>query len=180
MNSSLGQDHRRTTLPEDPLLAGALLGAGLPIEAEELLQKASTYYHLDDIAEKHLLEAQAIAPGHAAVLIGLYRFYFYKGRLAEALDVARACLLKAAADCELSADWRLVSPRDAHFGDFEKALPRFYLFTLKAYAYLQMRLGNLEEGLLAVLKLLELDPSDKIGAKVLLEVLQRTGQDDHD
>jgi hypothetical protein len=43
-----------------------------------------------------------------------------------------------------------------------------------------MRLGNLEEGLLAVLKLLELDPLDKIGAKVLLEVLQRTGQDDYD
>jgi len=123
---------------------------------------------------------QALAPDHAAVLIGLYRFYFYKGRLAEALDVAKVCLLKAADDCGLPADWRLVSPNDASFSDFEKALPRFYLFTLKGYAYLQMRLGNLEEGLLAVLKLLELDPLDKIGAKVLLEVLQRTGQDDHD
>ena len=57
-------------------------------------------------------------------------------------------------------------------------LPRFYLFTLKGYAYLQMRLGNLEEGRAAVMKLLELDPSDKIGARVLLEVLERVGQDD--
>jgi tetratricopeptide (TPR) repeat protein len=180
MNSSLKQDNRQTSLPEDPLLACALLGAGLPMEAEELLQKASAFYHLNDIAEKHLLEAQSIAPGHAAVLIGLYRFYFYKGRLAEALEIARVCLLKAAADCELPADWHLVSAHDANFSDFEKTVPRFYLFTLKGYAYLQMRLGNLEEGLLAVLKLLELDPLDKIGAKVLLEVLQRTGQDDYD
>jgi hypothetical protein len=57
-------------------------------------------------------------------------------------------------------------------------LPRFYLFTLKGYAYLQMRLGNLEEGRTAVMKLLELDPTDKVGARVLLEVLERTGLDD--
>jgi tetratricopeptide (TPR) repeat protein len=180
MISSLRQDSQQTNPLEDPLLASALLGAGLPMEAEELLQKASAFYHLDDVAEKHLLEAHSIAPGHAAVLIGLYRFYFYKGRLADALEIARVCLLKAAADCELSADWRLVSAHDANFSDYEETLPRFYLFTLKAYAYLQMRLGNLEEGLVAVLKLLELDPSDKIGAKVLLEVLQRMGRDDHD
>ena len=180
MTGSLRHDSPQTNLLEDPLLAGALLGAGLPAEAEELLQKASALYHLDDIAEKHLLEAQSIAPGHAAVLIGLYRFYFYKGRLAEALEIAKVCLLKAAADCELPSDWRSVSAHDAAFSDYEMTLPRFYLFTLKGYAYLQMRLGNLEEGLVAVLKLLELDPLDKIGAKVLLEVLQRTGQNDHD
>jgi hypothetical protein len=57
-------------------------------------------------------------------------------------------------------------------------LPRFYLFTLKGYAYLQMRLGDLDEGRAAVAKLLELDPSDKIGARVLFEVLERVGLDD--
>ncbi len=72
----------------DALLAGALLGGGLPSEAEHHLWQAGLSYHLDDIAENHLREAAAIASGHAAVLIGLYRFYFYKGRLAEALDVA--------------------------------------------------------------------------------------------
>ena len=59
-------------------------------------------------------------------------------------------------------------------------LPRFYLFTLKGYAYLQMRLGELEESRDAVMKLLELDPSDKIGAKVLLGVLERIGKDEYD
>ena len=57
-------------------------------------------------------------------------------------------------------------------------LPRFYLFTLKGYAYLQMRLGNFSEGRDAVMKLLEIDPSDKIGATVLLDVLQRMGNSD--
>jgi len=66
----------------------------------------------------------------------------------------------------------------AEFGRYENILPRFFLFSLKGYAYLQMRLGQTEEGRVAVLKLLELDPTDKIGAKVLLGVLERMGQDD--
>ena len=123
-------------------------------------------------------EAEALAPGHAAVLIGLYRFYFYKGRLAEALDVARRCLAKAAEESNLPADWRQVQAGDAGFGCYENILPRFFLFSLKGYAYLQMRLGETEEGRLAVQKLLELDPTDKIGAKVLMGVLDRMGQDD--
>ncbi|OCK53886.1 hypothetical protein [Bradyrhizobium sp. LMTR 3] len=163
---------------EGALIAHTLLGDGLPREAEDHLWQAGLSYHLDEIAEKHLHEAQALAPGHAAVLIGLYRFYFYKARLAEALEVAKLCISKAARENGLSDDWRRVSATDAAFACDENSLSRFYLFSLKAYAYLQMRLGNLDEGNAAANKLLELDPTDKIGAKVLLDVLERIGQDD--
>jgi tetratricopeptide (TPR) repeat protein len=160
------------------VLANALLGGGLPPEAEFHLWEAGLSYHLDDVAEHHLRQAQALAPGHAAVLIGLYRFYFYKGRLADALTVAKVCLEKAARENRLAAEWKHVAPSDAAFSHYENMLPRFYLFTLKGYAYLQMRLGDLDEGRAAVAKLLELDPSDKVGARVLLDVLERVGQDD--
>jgi tetratricopeptide (TPR) repeat protein len=163
---------------EGALIAHSLLGEGLPPEAEDHLWQAGLSYHLDEIAEKHLHEAQALAPGHAAVLIGLYRFYFYKGRLAEALEIAKRCIAKAAQENGFADDWRLVAAADAPFGHYEKILPRFFLFSLKGYAYLQMRLGHLEEGRQAAAKLLELDPSDKIGAKVLLDVLSRMEQDD--
>src|SRR5271166_4784594 len=69
------------------------------------------------------------------------------------------------------------APADAAFGSYD-ALPRFYMFTLKAYAYLQLRLGDTGEGRDAVLKLLELDPADRINAGLLLDVLQRAGRDD--
>lgn len=162
----------------EALVTGALLGRGLPSEAEHHLWEAGLSYHLDDVAERHLREAEALAPDHAAVLIGLYRFYFYKGRIAEALAVARRCLLKAAQENRLPDDWRSVRAGDAEFGRYENILPRFFLFSLKGYAYLQMRLGETDEGRLAVQKLLELDPTDKIGAKVLLGVLERMGHDD--
>jgi tetratricopeptide (TPR) repeat protein len=163
--------------------ADALLGADLPAEAARHLQLAGLTYADDAVAERHLREAETIAPDHAAVLIGLYRFYFYKGRLAEALAVATVCLNKAARENGLVGDWRLVQPADANFGNYDARLERFYLFTLKGYAYLQMRLGALEEGREAVLKLLELDPTDKIGARVLLGVLEamaHDGRDDED
>ncbi len=163
---------------DDALLAQALLGGGLPPAAEDHLRRAGLSYHLDAVAEEHLQQALALAPGHAAVLIGFYRFYFYKGRLREALDMAKQCLAKAARENRLAPDFQDVAADDAPFGRYDTLLPRFYLFSLKGYAYLQMRLGDLDEGRAAVTKLLQLDPTDKIGAKVLLDVLERVGQDD--
>jgi tetratricopeptide (TPR) repeat protein len=165
---------------DDGLLAAAVLGGGLPEEAEMHLALAGQSYHRSEIAEQHLRAAETIAPDHAAVLIGFYRFYFYKGRLAEALTVAERCLAKSARDNGFAVDWRAVGAQDAEFGRFDNALARFYLFTLKGYAYLQMRLGNLAEGGAAVAKLIELDPTDKVGARVLLEVLERAERGDDD
>jgi tetratricopeptide (TPR) repeat protein len=163
---------------DDSALIAAILGAGLPQRAERHLRLAARDYRNAEVAEAHLWRAQALAPNHAAVLIGLYRFYFYQHRLPEALDVAKACLKKAAQDNGLSLEWREVNAADAAFGDFAAVLPRFYLFTLKGYAYLSMRLGDLAEGREIVMKLLELDPSDKVGAKVLLGILDRIGLED--
>ena len=158
----------------------AVLGLGLPAEAERHLREAGLAYFQDEVAEEHLRAARAIAPAHAAVLIAFYRYYFYKGRLAEALEIARACLRKAADDTGLAADWRQVRRRDAEFDTYDAVLPRFYLFTLKGYAYLQMRLGNVAEGRDAAMKVQELDRDDKLGAKVLLGVLDRMGKADDD
>lgn len=170
--------------PDEELLANAVLGAGLPEEAEDHLRAAGRAYAQNDIAEHHLREARKLAPDHAAVLIAFYRFYFYKGRLDEALEMARTCLAKAAVDMgwapRLIDDWRQVSRIDAAFDTYDAVLPCFYLFTLRGYAYLQMRLGNTAEGRDAVMKLLELDPGNKLGAKVLLEVLERMGRSDEE
>ncbi len=170
--------HDIAVMAEDAALTAAILGAGLPETAGRHLRLAARSYRDNAIAEAHLWRAHALAPSHAAVLIGLYRFYFYKNRLAEALDVGRICLRKAARDNGLALDWREVRARDAAFSDYAAALPRFYLFTLKACAYLSMRLGDVAEGRAMVTKLLELDPGDKIGAKVLLGVLDRIGVSD--
>ncbi len=161
-------------------IAASILGAGLPAGAERHLRAAGAAYHQDDVAETHLLAALRLAPDHPAALIGLYRFYFYKGRLDEALDVARKCLAMATRRLGIGGDWRDVDAADADFGSYAAILPRFFMFALKGYAYLQMRTGALDEGRAAVRQLLALDPSDKINAGLLMTIAGRFGVEDDD
>ena len=164
----------------DEILSSPVFGVGLPAEAERHLREAALSYHLGDVSERHLFEARRVAPTHVAVLIGLYRFYFYKNRLEDTLEIAKTCLTRAAIENSLSLDWRQVRPGDAAFGSYDAVMPRFFMFVLKGYAYLQLRLGEHEEGREAATKLLELDPTDKVGAKLLLSVLERMEADDVD
>jgi tetratricopeptide (TPR) repeat protein len=161
-----------------PLEEAVLLGTGLPPQVVAALDEASAHYADEERAEACLQAAYALAPEHPTVLIGLYRFYFYKGRLMDAVVISTRCVVKAARLNGLRMDWRQVCAADAAFSDFGAVLPRFYLFSLKAYPYLRLRLGDVDEGRDAVEKLLELDPTDKINARVLLDVLNRSEQPD--
>lgn len=167
----------------DAWLDSACLGGALPPAVAADLQSAAAAYHLDEVAESYLSQAYARAPDHPAVHIALYRFYFYKNRLSEALAVAQRCLAKTAVDLGLPVDWREIAPDHAVFAshaDSFAAAPRFYLFTLKGCAYLNMRLGELEQGEALVAKLIALDPTDKLGGSVLQGILDRVGQNDDD
>ena len=165
----------------DAWLDSACLGGALPPAVAADLQKAAMSYHLDEVAESYLSLAYSRAPGHPAVHIALYRFYFYKNRLSEALAVAQRCLAKTAVDLGLPVDWREIAPEHAVFSGHAEsyaAAPRFYLFTLKGCAYLSLRLGDLEQGETLLSKLIALDPSDKLGGSVLRGVLDRMGKND--
>ena len=154
--------------------------AGLSEEAAQHLDLAGINYTQDSIAEHHLAEALRLAPEHLAVQVGYYRYLFYKGRLADALRQLDVCLDMAAQQNGLHHDWHNVHRDDADFGSFDSVFARFYMFALKAHGYLQMRLGHLEAGRSAILKALELDPGDKVGAKILLDVLDRQGLDEYE
>ncbi|MFZ5491821.1 MAG: hypothetical protein ACOY6E_04905 [Pseudomonadota bacterium] len=165
---------------EQVFAAAALLGGALPADADRHLRAAGQHYADDAQALRHLAAAAAAAPAHPAVLIGRYRFFFYKGCWAEALAVAGECLAWAARLLALPADWHDTRPQQAEFGAYHAVPARFYLFTLKGYAYLSLRLGLLSDGQAAARKLLELDPADRVGGQVLLDVLRRLEQGDDD
>jgi len=155
----------------------ACLGAGLPAAAEQALALAGLHYAEPEVALAHLEQARRMAPGHFAIDIGFYRFYFYRGRLHDALRVAQECLRRAAQALGAGTDWRAVRADAADFASFS-ALPRFLLFSLKGYAYLQLRLGALDEGRAALSKLAELDVADRLKGSVLSDVLQGDPDDD--
>lgn len=164
---------------DDAWLADACLGHGLAPDVQALIDAAAKSWNDETRAEELLADAARRAPDHAAVFIARYRFYFYRNRLADALTVARECLVKAARDIRAPQDWRAVESTHANFDSYD-VLPRFYLFALKGYAYLNMRLGNLSEGAQALEKLQGLDPADRLNGSVLRGVLDRIGREDDD
>lgn len=165
----------------DDWLDNACLGGVLPAAVAADLHKAAMSYHQDEVAESYLSLAYARAPDHPAVHIALYRFYFYKNRLREALAVGQRCLAKTAVDLGLPSDWRQIAPDHPVFSvhaESYAAAPRFYLFTLKGCAYLNLRLGYMEQGEALLGKLMALDPTDKLGGSVLRGVLDRAREED--
>lgn len=147
-------------------------------EAAYELAQADRAYQEPRRAEMHLRRALAIAPDHIEVWVALYRFHFYSGELEQALPWAERCIERTARELGLGPGWRDVKADGRDFSDFDAVKPRFFLFALKAWGYLQMRLGNVAQGRAAVEKLLELDPQDRVGAGVLIEVLNRSEADD--
>jgi len=159
-------------VPIDPDFDDAVLGFGLPAEAEQALAQAGVLRADPPEAMAALMRAKAIAPEHPAVLIAFYRHHFYGHRLAAARDVARTALVVGARALCLPLVWRDV-PGRALAGADEDITTRFYLWVLKGYAYLSMRLDDPVEARDALAKLRMIDPDDRVGGALLEAVRQR-------
>ncbi len=158
----------------------AVLGHGLPAAAEAALAEAGRCRSSDpSAAMAALMRAQLLAPEHPAVLIALYRHHFYGHRLVLARDVARRALVVAAQALGLPTVWREVQPLPLPDA-MTDARSRFYLFVLKGYAYLSLRLDDGVEARDALALLAGLDPDDRVGGSVLEAVRVRAlvGQDE--
>jgi len=144
----------------------------LSTEVEALIQTAGGLYGEGE-AEQPLLDALRLAPESLNVLVAVYRFYYYQHRLEDALAIARQALSVTARRLGIPLDWKLLGTEQvSQGGSASMALVRFHLLSLKAEAYLLLRLGRREEGRAILTKLLELDAHNRLGAKQLLEVAE--------
>ena len=148
----------------------ALFGGEASSVITQLLQEAATVYQQTSRAEAILWSAQAIDPACLPVYFALYKFYFYKLRLADAEKAALMGLKTAAHQGGFTAEWSRLSHSDANWNSALGA-QHFYLFTLKALAFIRLRLGRREESLALLDKISELDPGDTVGSSVIRDLL---------
>lgn len=153
----------------------AVLGHGLPAAAEAALREAGVLRADPSAAMAALMRAQQLAPEHPAVLIALYRHHFYGHRIGPARDIARRALHAGAAALGLASCWRDVPRTPLEGARFDPGV-RFYLFALKGYAYLSLRLHDMDEARDALALLRHLDPHDHVGGALLEGVRQRALQ----
>jgi hypothetical protein len=113
------------------------------------------------------------APQSLPVYYLLYKLHAGLGELDRAEQAASKGLAAAARAAGLPADWRTVQPGQADFA--APGAARFWLFTLKALAFVQLRRG--ERGIAQALvdQLARLDPGDQIGASVVRALLAESG-----
>lgn len=145
----------------------------LPGELEHLLQQAAENYGSPQ-AEHDLLAAYFQAPENFTVLVALYRYFYYQHRYEDALRVSERTLIVAANLLGINRDWRQIGDMDLAYGvRHSMALMRFYLYALKGAGYLQLRLGNYQEALERLQKVVDLDISDRIGTTSLRDLAQQ-------
>lgn len=168
----MGLDIMATAIAIDDLC----FGHGLPVNIKLLLQRATRAYEDTALAESLLMQARQLAPDALEVCIALYKFYFYKYRLAEAEAVALQTLTRAAELGGFDPDWNVL---DIHSADWSEPLgpERAYLFTLKALAFINLRLERMEESKAILDKLDQLDPMDQVGASVIRALAVRMEED---
>lgn len=123
------------------------------------------------LAETLLWQAQRQAPDALPVYFSLYKFYFYKGDLENAELAARMGLGAAAGAGKFDADWRGLEVEAADWSDYASPA-HFYLFTLKALAFIRLRCGDTGEASAILAKLAELDPCDSVGAAVIRAIAE--------
>ena len=155
------QDFKTDTLyfdgPADPVV-------------QTLLELAAEQYGPD--AEPLLQRARKHAPDNLSVLVGLYRFYYYQHRYADALSIAHSVMAVVAPRIEFPGSWQdldMVAVINGAMHSF--SLVRFYLFALKAAGYLHLRMGQFAEGKAMITKVVEVDSADRLGARLLLDIL---------
>ncbi|PPD02852.1 MAG: hypothetical protein CTY29_11650 [Methylobacter sp.] len=140
-------------------------GSVLP-EISQLLEEAMRSYHDTDHAENLLNKAHQQAPSALPVYFSYYKFLFYKGRLAEAEGMVRAGLDEAARQGGFTASWEQLTPETADWLAHDSP-QHFYLFSLKALAFIRLRQGDQSECGQILGKLRLLDPADTVGASVI-------------
>jgi len=154
-------------MQEQTIAEGTVRFGGIvPPEVDIRLSMAAAAHRDARTTEVLLLDAQSIDPTCLPVYFALYKFYFYRSRLAEAERITLQALIAAARQAGFSEDWQRLTPHTADWVATDEP-QHFYLFSLKALAFIRLRLGRTEEARAILAKLNELDPSDTVGASVI-------------
>jgi tetratricopeptide (TPR) repeat protein len=147
-----------------------------PAEVKDLLILASDNWENTELSEKYINEALALAGKNANVLIGAYRFFFYKSKCEIALQIAERVLNMVQEDENLPESWEELKPIILTRGQE----PAIRLFT-NAYAgkgYLLAKLGRLEEATLITSRIKDIDTRREFCATTVFEVLTQPPEED--
>lgn len=143
----------------------------MPPEVNQLLQSAVIASSVDQKrAETLFIQAQTMDRHCLQTYFALYKFYFYQKRLPEAERIALSGLEESARQGGFPSDYRRLAREPKKWNLYANEISLFYLYTLKALAFIKSRQGLLVEGQLILSQLQQLDPKDLSGGSVIMDL----------
>jgi hypothetical protein len=143
-------------------------GGDVPAPVHALLHQAALA--VPDDRTVLMWTAQALAPACLATYYVLYKHHAGRREFELAERAASRGLQEAAAQAGLAADWRAVEPPLAPA--LRASGPgRFWLFTLKALAFINLRGGRPDQARELLQQLDRCDPDAGIGSEVIASLL---------
>jgi hypothetical protein len=146
-------------------MQGIVSSEDLPPRIAGYLSAASITHDWRE-AESLLLRAQVAAPECLHVYFTLYKLYATRNRLGDAERAVHMALDAAARQAHISSDWRDLAIDSCDWKQINSP-QHFYLFSLKAFAFIRLRQQRLNDVRQILDKLQEIDPDDSVGASVI-------------
>jgi hypothetical protein len=148
-----------------------MFSPNMPSEVNNLLQAAVAASSVDQSrAEQLFLQAQALDSRCLQTYFALYKFYFFQKRLIDAERIVIAGLEEAARQGGFPSDYRRLATSRPKWDLYANEITLFYLYTLKALAFIKLRLGFTLDAQLVLSHLQQLDPKDLSGASVIIDL----------
>jgi hypothetical protein len=148
-----------------------LFSPNIPMEVNKLLQAAVAASSVDqNQAETLFLQAQALDSHCLQTYFALYKFYFFQKRLDDAERIVLAGLEESAKQGGFPSDYRRLVGNLQKWNLYANESTLFYLYTLKALAFIKLRLGFTMDAQLVLSHLQQLDPEDLSGASVIMDL----------
>ncbi len=145
----------------------------MPLAVNRLLQAAVADTSKNPAhAEKLFLEAQTADSQCLQTYFALYKFYFFHKRLIEAENFALQGLEESARQGGFPSDYRRLALEPEKWDLYANEIGLFYLYCLKALAFIKLRRESVIESNLILSHLKQLDPQDLCGASVIMDLAE--------
>ena len=148
-----------------------LFSPSIPAEVNNLLQAAVAASSVNQRqAETLFIQAQALDRQCLQTYFALYKFYFFQKRLDDAERIVLAGLEESAKQGGFPNDYHQLVANLRKWNLYANEPSLFYLYTLKALAFIKLRLGFTLDAQLVLSHIALLDPEDRSGASVIMEL----------
>ncbi|MEK8033401.1 hypothetical protein AACH06_21490 [Ideonella sp. DXS29W] len=155
--------------------ADEFFGGDVPATVRQILHRAAQAPRTE--VGSLLWTAQLVAPDGLPVYYALYKHHASQREWTWAERAARRGLVEAARQAGLPADEWQVQPGHPAATFRDNGPARFWLFTLKALAFLALRQQRLSEARELLAHIQRLDPEARIGDDVIASLLRSMGPD---